>query len=143
MRFQASTIHGLGGFALKNIPAGTRLIEYVGEIIDKSESLRRCALHNEFIFSLDDQCDIDGNLDWNPARFINHSCAPNCDAEVHDRRIWIVARRDIVSGEEVTFNYGFDLENYKDYRCYCGARECVGFMVAEEFFEHVRNQRAM
>lgn len=138
--FKSSPIHGLGGFARKAIPSGASLIEYVGEVIDKRESLRRCEANNEFIFSLDDQRDIDGNVPWNPARFINHSCAPNCDAEVHQGRIWIVANREIAPGEELTFNYGFDLENYRDYPCLCGAPECVGYIVAEEFFEHVRNQ---
>lgn len=139
LRFHGSRIHGSGGFARKPIPCGTRVIEYVGEIIDKSESLRRCEANNEFIFNLDDQRDIDGNMAWNPARLINHSCTPNCDAEVHDGGIWIVARRDIGAGEEVTFNYGFDLESYRDYPCRCGSAECVGYMVAEEFFDHVRN----
>ena len=74
---------------------------------------------------------------WNPARLLNHSCAPNCEAELQDEHIWIVATRDIPAGEEVTFNYGYDLVDYRDYPCQCGAPGCVGYMVAEEFFEHV------
>ena len=138
--FRPSRIHGIGGFARKEIAKATRVIEYVGERIDKQESLRRCEQNNEFIFTLDEAWDLDGNIPENPARFINHSCAPNCDAEVEDERIWIVANRDIRAGEEITFNYGFDLVDYRDYPCSCGAPECVGYIVAEEFFEHVRNQ---
>jgi SET domain-containing protein len=138
LRFQPSAIHGLGGFARRTIPPATRVIEYLGEKIDKQESLRRCELNNEFIFTLDETHDLDGSVDWNPARLINHSCAPNCEAEVDQGRIWIAAIREIAIGEEVTFNYGFDLVDYRQYRCRCGAPECVGYMVAAEFHEHVR-----
>lgn len=141
--FGASTIHGRGGFARKNIPKGQLVIEYVGERIDKRESNRRCAENNEFIFTLNDSFDLDGNVPSNPARFINHSCVPNCDAEIIDNHIWIVANREIAAGEEITFNYGFDLEDYRDYPCHCGSSGCVGYIVAEEFFEHVRNQQEL
>jgi len=140
--FHRSRIHGTGGFARRDIPAGTRLIEYVGEKITKAESLRRCEANNEYIFTLDDECDLDGNVTWNPARFINHSCAPNCEAEWDENRIWIAALRDIPAGEELSFNYGYDLEDYREHPCRCGAPECVGYIVAEEFFEHVRRQNA-
>jgi SET domain-containing protein len=137
---KSSGIHGAGAFAKSAIPKGTRVIEYVGERISKAESLARCEANNPFIFTLTDMEDIDGNVDWNPARFINHSCAPNCEAELSDERIWIVALRDIAASEEITFNYGYDLEGYREYPCECGAEQCVGFMVAEEFFDHVRKQ---
>ncbi len=138
--FKPSPIHGTGGFARLPIPRGTRVIEYVGQPIDKYESLRRCQADNQYIFCLNQETDLNGNVDWNPARFINHSCAPNCDAEVHDNRIWLVAQRDIQAGQEVTFNYGFDLEDYKDYPCRCGAPNCAGFIVAQEYFAHVRRR---
>lgn len=141
--FMASPIHGTGGFACADLPPGARLLEYVGEKIDKAESRRRCEANNQFIFSLDDQWDLDGNVPWNPARFLNHSCTPNCDAEYHDGRIWIVTRRDIRAGEEITFNYGFDLDDYKQYPCRCGSPDCAGFIIAEEFLEHVRRQKGM
>jgi SET domain-containing protein len=135
--FQSSPIHGLGGFAKAGIAIGTRIIEYVGERISKRESLRRCEGNNEFIFALNDEEDLDGNVVRNPARFLNHSCAPNCEAELQDDRIWIVAARDIRTGEEITFNYGYDLVDYREYPCRCGAPGCVGYIVAEEFFDHV------
>ncbi len=137
--FKPSLIHGTGGFAKVDIPAGTWVIEYIGERIDKQESLRRCEQNNPYIFCLTDEHDLDGNVEWNPARLINHSCGPNCDAELQDGRIWLVATRVIRAGEEVTFNYGFDLTDYRDYPCHCGSPDCVGFIVAEDFFAHLRN----
>ena len=134
---KGSPIHGLGGFAKTAIRQGTRIVEYVGERISKRESLRRCEQNNAFIFSLTEEQDLDGNVAWNPARFLNHSCAPNSEAEKDGDRIWIIASRDIQAGEEITFNYGYDLEDYRDYPCRCGSPNCVGYIVAEEFFEHV------
>ena len=127
-----STIEGAGAFAANTIPRGTRLLEYGGERITKAESLRRCAAGNHFIFRLDDEWDLDGNAPSNPARFLNHSCAPNCDAEWLDGVIWIVTRRDVAAGEELTFNYGYDLDDYREHPCRCGAQECAGYIIAEE-----------
>lgn len=143
VRFSESGIHGTGGFARCDIPAGTYLIEYVGERIDKAEAQRRCELDNRYIFILDDHWDIDGDVAWNPARFINHSCSPNCEAELDEEvgRIWIKALRDITAGEELSFNYGYDISEYEEHPCRCGAAECVGYIVAEEHFAHVRQKR--
>lgn len=138
--FRTSSIHGTGGFAKVRIARGSRLIEYVGTVIDKEESLRRCIENNPYIFTLDDERDLDGDVAWNPARFLNHSCVANCDAELVGGRIWISANRDIEPGEEVTINYGYDLTEYKEYPCQCGAGDCVGYMVAEEFFDHVSSR---
>ncbi len=136
--FQPSRIHGSGGFAALDAPAGARLIEYLGERISKEESRRRCDEGNPFVFHLDDEADLDGNVDWNPARWLNHSCEPNCSADFTEGRIWIVALRDIAAGEELTFNYGYDLTDYQDFPCRCGTPGCVGFIVAEEYFPVVR-----
>ncbi len=136
--FRDSPIHGTGGFARRELRAGTRVIEYVGRRIDKQESLRQCELENPYIFSLDEQHDLDGNVEWNPARLLNHSCAPNCEAQEEDGRIWIVAVRDIREGEEITFNYNYDLEEFREHPCRCGAPGCVGYIVAEEYFPMVQ-----
>ncbi len=141
--FRPSNIDRLGGFARVDIPVGTQVIEYIGEKISKAESQLRCEANNEYIFTLDDDYDLDGNVPWNPARLLNHSCAPNCEAELDEGRVWIVALRDIRAGEELTFNYGYDLENYREHPCRCGTANCVGYIVAEEFFDHVRRQRAL
>jgi uncharacterized protein len=141
VEFRSSGIHGCGCFAIAEIAPDTRVIEYVGEKIDKTESARRCEANNEYIFSIDDEFDLDGNVPWNPARFINHSCSPNCEALMIRNRIWIIAHRPIHPGDEVTFNYGYDLEDYAEHPCRCGAANCVGFIIAEELFEHVRQKK--
>jgi SET domain-containing protein len=138
LRFESSAIHGRGGFALVPIPAETRIIEYVGVKITKAESLRQCELENGCIFSLDDEFDLDGNVDWNAARLLNHSCSPNAEALILDGGIWVLALRDIAAGEEVTFNYNYDLQDYREHPCRCGSPKCVGYIVAEEFFSAVR-----
>ena len=137
-----SKIHGTGVFARVNIPEGTQVLEYVGERLSKEESLRRRQDGNFFIFTVTDEFDIDGDVEWNPARFINHSCAPNCEAQEEDEHIWIIALRDIAAGEELSFNYGYDLADYEDHQCQCGATACLGFMVAEEHFDDVRRLEA-
>lgn len=138
--FHASAIHGTGGFARMGIGAGTQVIEYTGEKIAKHESLRRCEAGNEYIFSLNAESDLDGHEPENPARFLNHSCEPNCEPERVGERIWIIAKRDIRAGEELTFNYGYDLQDYREHPCRCGAPGCAGYIVAAEFFEHVKWQ---
>jgi len=138
LEFRPSPIHGFGTFAAAPIRAGLLLIEYIGEKITKTEAVRRCEAGNTFIFELDDEWDIDGGVGWNPARFFNHSCAPNCDAEYIEGQIWIVARREIATGEELTFNYGYDWEDHREHPCCCGAPKCVGYIVAEEFFPKLR-----
>jgi len=120
-----------------------RVIEYVGENISKEESLRRCESGNVCLFAVDENHDLDGNVPWNPARFLNHSCSANCEATPADGRIWIVAKRDIAAGEELTFNYGYDLVDYREHPCRCGLPQCVGYIVAEELFDHVRKQDAL
>lgn len=138
LEFHASAIQGTGAFAKRPIPKGKRVIEYLGEKITKAESLRRCEQDNFFIFNLGDEFDLDGDVGWNPAKFINHSCAPNCEAELCDGRIWIVTLRRIQPGEEIVFNYSYDLEDYEEHPCRCGAVNCVGYIVAEEFFSKFR-----
>jgi len=141
--FRESAIHGIGGFAKIDIAAGTWVIEYTGEKITKDASLLRCEAGNEFIFSLGDEWDLDGSVSWNPARFLNHSCEPNCATERIEGRIWIIAARDIRAGEELTFNYGYSLEDYREHQCSCRAAGCVGYMVSPEFFEHVKWQNGL
>jgi SET domain-containing protein len=137
LRIGPSYIHGLGGFAETNLPSGATVVEYTGERITKAESLRRCEQGNWFIFALDDEFDLDGNVAANPAGFLNHSCAPNCAAERRDNGIWMVALRNIKAGEEITFNYGYTLDEYREHPCHCGAATCAGYILAEEFFDHV------
>lgn len=141
IRIGPSKIHGQGVFALIAVGRGEPVLEYLGEKITKAESARRCELQNWRIFALDGEFDLDGDFDWNPARFVNHSCDPNCEAGCESARIWLTALRDIAPGEEITFNYGYDWEAYQDHPCHCGAAGCVGFIVAEEFFGILRRRK--
>lgn len=142
LELRPSGIHGRGAFARDRIPAETPVIEYLGRKIDKAESARLCEDGNPFIFTINDEWDIDGDVPWNPARFLNHSCGPNCEARQDEDRIWINALRDIAPGEELTFNYGYDISEWRDYPCACGAPNCLGFIVAEEFHDQVRAELA-
>jgi uncharacterized protein len=128
-----SPIHGLGGFAKRDLAPGTRVIEYVGERITPTESIERCRHGEEYIFRLSGEVHLDGNVAWNPARYLNHSCTPNCEAEFINGKIWIVAKRAIKAGEELTFDYGHDLENFRDHPCHCGSLACCGYILAQEF----------
>lgn len=134
-----SSIHNRGLYARARIEEGEYIIEYRGEKISKAESERR-ALSQEargkknrsgqvYIFDLNKRYDLDGNKPGNVARFANHSCEPNCEAVNYRGRIWFVALRDIEPGEELTFDYGYALENALEHPCRCGKSTCVGFIV--------------
>ena len=140
--FKPSRIHGIGGFARVDIRSGKRLIEYVGPRISKADAQVELQKQNAYIFILNETTDIDGSVEWNMARFLNHSCAPNCEAGIVRHRIWIYARRNIRAGEELTYNYGHSLGGYEDRPCHCGASTCVGFMVAEKHFATVRQRQS-
>lgn len=142
VEFRKSRIHGMGGYARKFIPKETYVIEYVGEKITKAEAERRCEADNRYIFNYDDDHDLDGSVDWNLARWINHSCEANCETIDDEGKIWIAAVRDILPGEELTFNYCYDLDEYMDHPCQCGSSNCVGYIVAEEHHEQVRAKAA-
>ncbi|MEM9480124.1 MAG: SET domain-containing protein-lysine N-methyltransferase [Verrucomicrobiota bacterium] len=143
-----SKMHGRGLFAAKNIPEGEYLIEYVGEYLTKDESNSRGWEQSDkaaetgegavYLFILNDDWDIDGNYEYNTARLINHSCETNCETEVYEGEdgdeIWIVSTMDIKKGTELSFNYGFDLEDYENHPCLCGTKNCVGYIAGEEFW---------
>jgi SET domain-containing protein len=136
-----SKIHGKGVFAARRIPAGTRIVEYKGERISTEEADRREAAKpadcfHTFFFSLEDGQIIDGGVRGSDARWINHSCAPNCEAQEDEGRVFIYALRDIRRGEELNYDYGLILEQRhtpaikRAYGCRCGAPECRGTLLA-------------
>jgi SET domain-containing protein len=129
-RIKNSRIAGRGLFAARFLTAGETVAAYAGERIDKAESARRqAAAEKVFIFELDDNFDVDGDTLENPARFINHSCEPNCEAVATEGIIQLRAWRDIVAGEELTFDYGYRLAAFPGHPCRCGAKSCAGFIV--------------
>ena len=139
LEMRRSRIHGRGVFARRDIPAGTRLIEYVGLPISKEKSEELRLKHNNYLFNVNESSDLNGKVSWNPARLINHSCEPNCEANQDESdRVWIFSMKPIARGEEVTFNYGFNLDDFRNFPCRCKAPSCVGYMVAEDLIPVVR-----
>jgi len=136
-----SAIHNTGIFAAADMGPDTRIVEYVGERITKKESARRGLELMEkaketgdaavYIFTLNSRYDLDGAKGENPARYINHSCDPNCEAFIEKGRIFIYSKKAIRKGDELTYNYGFDLDTWEDHPCLCGSDNCVGFIVDE------------
>ena len=137
-----SGIHGKGVYAVRPIQAGERVLEYKGEIITWEEALERHPHDPEqpnhtFYFHIDDGHVIDGGQGGNSSRWINHSCAPNCEAEADARkRVFIHALRDIEAGEELFFDYGLVVDGRytaklkAEYACHCGSPNCRGTMLA-------------
>jgi SET domain-containing protein len=144
---RSSSIQGRGAFATRRIRKGTRLIEYVGERISHAEADRRydddtMRRHHTFLFTLNNRTVLDAAVNGNEARFINHSCDPNCEAWIEGRKIFIYSLRDIAEGEELTFDYGFDVDCYEDHPCRCGSGECIGFIVSREQWPELKNRLA-
>ena len=140
---RASAIHGLGAFATESIAAGVRLIEYSGERLTSAEADARYPdvegeRHHTFLFAIDDDVVIDAANGGNAARFINHSCDPNCDAVVEDGRIWIETIREVAAGDELAYDYAYVLEERhtaaarRRYPCSCGAATCRGTILARK-----------
>lgn len=132
-----SKIQGRGGYATRDIKKGERLIEYVGERISWAESDRRyddtkVKRHHTFLFTVNKRTVIDAAHDGNDARFINHSCDPNCEAIDEKNRIYIHSMKPIRKGEELVYDYGYARdkntteEDEKLYVCKCGSPRCRG-----------------
>jgi SET domain-containing protein len=142
-----SPIHGNGVFAARDIPAGTELIEYKGRRLTHEEADDKYGgtveTGHTFLFTLDDDYIIDANQNGNDARFINHSCDPNCQAFLHEspdgdprhQFVMIESLRDIAYGEELTYDYKITLQQrytaklLKIWECRCGADCCTGTML--------------
>lgn len=142
-----SPIHGNGVFAACDIPAGTTLIEYRGRLLTHNQADRAYGGEIEsghtFLFTLNERYLIDANVGGNDARWINHSCAPNCEALIVESddgnprrdRVIIDSVRAIRKGEELTYDYGITLEERhtprlkKIWACRCGAPKCSGTML--------------
>jgi SET domain-containing protein len=142
-----SPIHGNGVFAVRDIPKGTTIVEYRGKRLTHAEADRRFGNEvdsgHTFLFTLNDEYLVDGGDGGNIARWINHSCSPNCQAWLIEHaggdrrrdRIVIEARRNIRSGDELTYDYGIILQERQTERlkklwaCRCGARRCTGTLL--------------
>jgi len=136
-----SGVHGKGVYAIRPLRAGDKVLEYKGEIITWKEALRRhphdpSQPNHTFYFHLDDGHVIDGKHQGNSAKWINHSCEPNLEAEQVGDRVFLMALRDIEPEEELFFDYGLVIDERmtaklkKEYACWCGADSCRGTMLA-------------
>jgi uncharacterized protein len=128
LEVRISKIHHRGVFAALDIKKGVRVIQYTGRILTLEQSDRS---QSDYIFQLNSKTFIDGK---NTARYINHSCEPNCEVEIAGGKIWIKSTRAIKKGEELLFSYSYDLEESKDYPCVCGTKKCVGSILDKYYW---------
>ncbi|MCJ7453012.1 MAG: SET domain-containing protein-lysine N-methyltransferase [Steroidobacteraceae bacterium] len=138
-----SGIHGRGVYATRHIANGTRIVEYLGERITHKQADARYEDKGQddghtFLFIVSSRVVIDAGVNGNDARFINHSCDPNCDTVIENERVFIEAIRDVKPGEELGYEYGLTWESTDDpeelvnYQCCCGAANCRGTMLSED-----------
>lgn len=136
-----SGVHGKGVFALTDIAEGETLIEYKGERISWKEALRRhphdpSQPQHTFYFHIDDGHVIDGRVNGNAAKWINHSCEPNCEADETDGRVFIKSLRTIHAGEELNYDYGLVIDEpytpqlLAEFPCWCGSENCRGTLLS-------------
>ncbi len=154
-KVKSSKIHGTGVFATRDIKKNTNIIEYIGEKIKKSEGDRRSErrikkyLNSEttgsvYIFELNKKYDIDGSPLYNKARYINHSCDPNCEVDIINNQIWISSIKKIKKGQELSYDYGYEFEknDFKDHVCKCGSSKCIGYIICSDqwhkYLKHIK-----
>lgn len=139
-RVRRSKIHGTGAFAAADIRKGVRITEYLGDRISHAEADRRYAdKHDDdnhtFLFTVNRRVVIDGGVGGNDARYINHSCDPNCETVIDDRRVYIEAIRDIRKGDELGYDYLIERDENDPphvdliWACRCGSPKCRGTML--------------
>ena len=131
-----SRIQGRGAFAIRPIRKGQVVDEYTGEPITHEEADRRYddseGRHHTFLFILDDDTVLDARKQGSDARYINHSCDPNCETEIEDGHIWIKAIKPIKAETELVYDYRFDWQDEYEpddvryYACRCGSANCRG-----------------
>ncbi len=140
-----SKIHGKGVYASQDIKKNIKIIEYIGEKISKSEGDKRSERRikkylnskqtgSVYIFELNSKYDIDGSFGYNKARYINHSCNPNCEVDIIKGHIWIISIKNIKKGQELCYDYGyeFDKDDYTDHICKCGSKNCIGYIISSD-----------
>lgn len=145
-----SKLHGRGLFARKDIPKGTKIIEYKGtrmppeDLPDIDES--KPEAHHTVIFTLDSGWLVDASRRGNAAQFANHSCNPNCETIEENERIYIRSLKRIPKGSEILYDYHlylagpFKKEWLEDYVCHCGSKKCRKIMLNRKIpkkFQHL------
>ena len=141
IQVRRSGVHGKGVFALQDIAEGETLIEYVGQVISWDEAQDRHPHdpndpNHTFYFHVNEDRVIDALYGGNSSRWINHSCAPNCEADEDNDRIFIKAIRNITAGEELNYDYGLIIDEpytkklKAEYPCWCGSANCRGTLLS-------------
>ena len=127
---------GRGLYAAVDIKEGTRILDYIEKNKTKKQTEESTKFDNAkpiYLFNLNKRYDLDGDVTWNTARLINHSCSNNCDYNGTGLKLWVIAIKDIKKGEEITCDYGFGYdEDYKQFPCKCGSKNCCGYIIRAE-----------
>ncbi len=144
VQVKKSGIHNRGVFAKTDIPKDTPIIQYVGDKLTYKEADKRADARQDshiYLFTLNSRYIIDGDVSYNPAKYINHSCDPNCYVDIIKNEIWIYALRDIKKGEELGYDYGFQRPDWHEHPCRCGAKNCFGFIVDSTHWASIRKTK--
>ena len=146
-KIKKSKIDKNGLYANCNIKRGTKIIEYKGKLITIKNSEKDPKFDNSkaiYLFGINKKYDLDGNFSFNTARLINHSCEPNCEVFGKGLKIWIFAMKNIKKGEELSYDYGFSFDqDYKNYPCNCGSKNCAGYIIREGSRWRIKNRRKL
>ena len=151
---RGSKIAGRGAFAIRPIRKGERVVEYLGERVTHAVADARYddhagGAHHTFLFTVSRKIVIDATVDGNEARFINHSCDPNCESVIEGGRVFIDPTKPIKAGAELTYDYAYTRDGTETeeeeiglYGCRCGAKTCRGTILAPLSQAEVRRRAA-
>ena len=131
-----SGINNLGLFAKSDINKGEKVIEYKGRKFTHKQVEENDRFDNSkaiYLFTLNERYVLDGDTKTNTAKYINHSCDPNCEVDIIKGKIWIIAIKDIKKGDELSYDYGFGYDaDFRQFTCKCGSKNCCGYIVRDD-----------
>ncbi|MDC1148830.1 SET domain-containing protein-lysine N-methyltransferase [Pelagibacteraceae bacterium] len=131
-----SGINNLGLFAKGDINKGEKVIEYKGRKFTHKQVEENDRFDNSkaiYLFTLNERYVLDGDTKTNTAKYINHSCDPNCEVDIIKGKIWIIAIKDIKKGDELSYDYGFGYDaDFRQFPCKCGSKNCCGYIVRDD-----------
>jgi len=131
-----SGINNLGLFAKTDIKKGEKVIEYKGRKFTHKQVEENDRFDNSkaiYLFTLNERYVLDGDTKTNTAKYINHSCDPNCEVDIIKGKIWIIAIKDIKKGDELSYDYGFGYDaDFRQFPCRCGSKNCCGYIVRDD-----------
>jgi|TARA_A100001011_G_scaffold395416_1_gene490356 SET domain-containing protein len=131
-----SGINNLGLFAKSDINKGEKVIEYKGRKFTHKQVEENDRFDNSkaiYLFTLNERYVLDGDTKINTAKYINHSCDPNCEVDIIKGKIWIIAIKDIKKGDELSYDYGFGYDaDFRQFPCKCGSKNCCGYIVRDD-----------